>query len=215
MSVTPELLLRAYSSGVFPMAENRDDSTLYWVDPDERGVLPLDEFHIPKRLARTVRKQTFEVRVDTAFEQIIRACAESNMGREETWINDQIVAAYTELAATGHAHSVECWRDNELCGGLYGVRIGGAFFGESMFTRRADASKVALVHLVARLIAGGFVLLDTQFVTKHLETFGAREISRTDYHQVLDEALRTEADFYSFSSDGNPDGVLQAITQTS
>ena len=172
--LTPDLLLTAYSQGVFPMAERRDDPNLFWVSPETRGVLPLDDFHVPHRLARTVRSDRFEVRVDTAFADVMRACAAPAPGREESWINAEILAVYTALHERGHAHSVECWREGELVGGLYGVNLGSAFFGESMFMRERDASKVALVHLVARLIKGGFTLLDAQFLTDHLARFGAR-----------------------------------------
>ena len=215
MSLTPDILLRAYATGLFPMADGTAESALYWIDPDLRGVLPLDEFHIPRRLTRTVRQDLFKVRIDTAFETVIRACAEPEAGRESTWINDEIVILYTALHRGGNAHSVECWQDDRLCGGLYGVSMGAAFFGESMFTRRADASKVALVHLVARLKVGGFRLLDTQFVTRHLEIFGAREISRDAYQRRLVEALAVEGDFYSLPSESDGAAVLQAITQTS
>lgn len=195
--LTPELLLRAYTQGLFPMAERRDDPTLYWIAPEARGVIPLDGgFHVSHRLARTVRSDRFDVRIDTQFEAVLRACAAPAPDREETWINDEILAVYTELHRRGHAHSVECWREERLVGGLYGVRLGGAFFGESMFTRERDASKVALVHLVARLIRGGFVLLDAQFLTAHLATFGAIEIPQADYLKRLAVALGKNATFY-------------------
>jgi leucyl/phenylalanyl-tRNA--protein transferase len=194
--LTPELLLTAYSQGVFPMAETRDDPNLFWVSPETRGVLPLDGFHVSHRLARTVRSDRFEVRVDTAFAAVMRACAEPAPGREESWINAEILAVYTALHERGHAHSVECWRDGELVGGLYGVSLGSAFFGESMFMRERDASKVALVHLVARLIKGGFTLLDAQFLTDHLARFGATAIPRAAYMKLLAAALTKDADFY-------------------
>ena len=214
-NLTPEILLRAYASGVFPMANDRQDSTLYWIDPDMRGVLPLESFHMSRRLTRTVRGDTFDVRVDTAFREVIRSCAEPSAGRDTTWINDQIMDLYGSLHENGNAHSVECWCEHDLVGGLYGVSIGGAFFGESMFTRKTDASKVALVHLVARLRQGGYRLLDTQFVTKHLARFGAIEISREEYHRRLAEALEHEADFYSLPPVLSGTGALQSITQTS
>jgi len=196
MRLTPDLLLAAYAQGVFPMAERRDDPSLYWISPEERGIIPLDGFHISRRLARTVRSDRFEVRIDTVFADVMRACAEPSPGREDTWINDEILGAYTALHARGHAHSVECWREGELVGGLYGVSLGAAFFGESMFTRERDASKVALVHLVARLIRSSFSLLDAQFMTEHLARFGAVAIARTDYMGRLAAAVAAKAEFY-------------------
>jgi leucyl/phenylalanyl-tRNA--protein transferase len=187
--LTPDLLLRAYAEGLFPMAERRDDPALYWVSPERRGIIPLDGFHVPHRLARTVRAGRFSLTSDTAFGAVMRACAAPAPGREESWINDEIVRLYSALHAGGHAHSVECWQDGELAGGLYGVSLGAAFFGESMFSRRTDASKVALVHLVTLLRQGGFVLLDTQFLTSHLARFGAIEIARTHYLALLHDAL--------------------------
>lgn len=213
--LTPDLLLRAYACGVFPMAERHDSQDLYWLDPKKRGIIPLKDFHIPKRLARTIRQDVFEVRVDSAFEEVIDACAHLEGERSETWINATIRDLYIRLAQMGHGHSVECWQDGELVGGLYGVRLAGAFFGESMFHRTANASKVALVHLIARLRIGGFNLLDTQFVTKHLSQFGAIEIPRDDYQDLLTEALRTAGDFYKFPEAASGEDVLQAITQTS
>jgi leucyl/phenylalanyl-tRNA--protein transferase len=189
------LLLRAYAAGIFPMAESADSADLYWFDPERRGILPLDDFHVPRRLRRTVRRGPFEVRFDSAFRAVIEACAEPTAERPKTWINHDIVRLYSELAAQGFAHSVECWRDGRLVGGLYGVALGAAFFGESMFSRETDASKVALVHLVARLRAGGYTLLDTQFVTAHLGRFGAVEIPRAEYRRRLAAALATPADF--------------------
>jgi leucyl/phenylalanyl-tRNA--protein transferase len=194
--ITPELLLRAYAEGIFPMAEQREAESLYWVSPDARGVLPLDGFHVPHRLARTVRSGRFTVTFDTAFEEVIRACAAPGRGdRRQTWINDEIVRLYTELFAIGHAHCVECRRDGALVGGLYGVSLGAAFFGESMFSRERDASKVALVHLVVRLRAGGFTLLDTQFLTDHLSQFGAVEIPKEEYLELLYPAVERDAKF--------------------
>jgi leucyl/phenylalanyl-tRNA--protein transferase len=195
-SITPELLLRAYAAGIFPMAERRDSDTLMWISPEQRGVIPLDAFHVPARLARTVKSDRFEVRVDTAFAEVMAACAEGTPGREQSWINDEILSLYGELHALGHAHSMECWREGHLAGGLYGVRLGGAFFGESMFSRERDASKVALVHLVARLIRGRFTLLDAQFLTDHLAQFGAVAIPRREYLRRLKQALETDASFY-------------------
>src|ERR1051326_3290303 len=191
--VTPQLLLRAYAEGLFPMAERREDPALFWISPDQRGILPLDKFHIPRRLARTVRSDRFTVTTDRAFPEVLLACAEPAPGREQTWINDEILRLYGGLAASGHAHSLECWREGKLVGGLYGVALGGAFFGESMFSRERDASKVALVHLVARLKAGGFILLDTQFITRPLAGFGAVEIPRAEYLKKLHDALRHQA----------------------
>ncbi|MGF1456260.1 MAG: leucyl/phenylalanyl-tRNA--protein transferase [Alphaproteobacteria bacterium] len=213
--ITPELLLRAYAIGVFPMAEGRDDPELFWVDPKHRGILPLDGFHVPKRLRRTVRADRFEIRTDTAFRAVMEGCAEEAPNRQDTWINDRILSLYGSLFAMGHAHSVETWRDGVLVGGLYGVRLGAAFFGESMFSRETDASKVALVHLVARLVCGGFSLLDTQFVTSHLERFGAVRIPRISYHQQLQAAMDGEADFYRLESPCSGDRALQVISQTS
>ena len=191
--LTPEMLLRAYAEGLFPMAERRGDPTLYWVSPEKRGIIPLDMFHVPHRLARTVRSGAFTVTADTAFRDVIEACAAPAPGREETWINDEILRLYCALHSTGHAHSIECWQDRELVGGLYGVRLGAAFFGESMFSRARDASKVALVHLVDGLKRGGFVLLDSQFITAHLARFGAIEIPREQYLMKLAHALSRDA----------------------
>jgi leucyl/phenylalanyl-tRNA--protein transferase len=188
--LSPEILLRAYASGIFPMAETADDPELFWVDPKRRGIIPLDSFHVPRRLRRVVRQNPFTIRCDTAFEAVMLGCAEASDKRPNTWINDEILELYTGLFARGAAHSVECWHEGELVGGLYGVSLGAAFFGESMFSRVTDASKVALVHLVARLRYGRYRLLDTQFVTPHLVQFGAIEITRARYHRLLAEALR-------------------------
>ncbi len=195
LRLTPEILLAAYAAGVFPMAESADDPELFWVDPKRRGILPLDAFHVPRRLRRVVRGGRFEIRCDGAFEAVLHGCAEAGEKRPNTWINDEIVRLYTGLFARGSAHSVECWRDGALVGGLYGVSIGAAFFGESMFSRETDASKVALVHLAARLRLGGYRLLDTQFLTPHLARFGGIEISRARYHRLLSEALAYRATF--------------------
>jgi leucyl/phenylalanyl-tRNA--protein transferase len=191
--LTPEILLRAYAEGLFPMAERRGDPTLYWVSPEKRGIIPLNNFHVPRRLARTVRSGRFTVTCDQAFADVMRACAAPAPGREESWINDEILRLYIALHAGGHAHSVECWQGGELVGGLYGVRLGAAFFGESMFSRVRDASKVALVSLVEALRRGGFTLLDTQFLTAHLAGFGAIEIPRVQYLALLNQALNHEA----------------------
>jgi leucyl/phenylalanyl-tRNA--protein transferase len=193
--ITPEVLLRAYACGIFPMAESVDDPTLFWVEPEQRGLIPLTGFRISSRLARTVRSDAFTVTVNTAFAQVIDGCAAPQAGREDTWINKRIRDLYTALHEMGHAHSVEVWQDGDLAGGLYGVSLGRAFFGESMFHRARDASKVGLVHLVARLIAGNFALLDTQYVTEHLRSFGAVEVSRRRYRTLLDNALVGGADF--------------------
>jgi leucyl/phenylalanyl-tRNA--protein transferase len=194
-AITPELLLRAYRAGLFPMAEARDTDRIFWLDPEWRGVLPLDGFHLGKRLARTVRTTPFHVTADRDFAGVIAGCAEPAPGREDTWINPEIEALFTALHRMGHAHSIEVWRRGELVGGLYGVRIGGAFFGESMFSRATDASKIALVHLVARLRLGGFRLLDTQFITAHLARFGAVEIPRAEYRRRLADALDAPAEW--------------------
>lgn len=195
--VTPSLLLRAYACGIFPMAEAADDPTLFWVEPKMRGVLPLESFHLPRRLARTVRSDRFEVRIDTDFEGVIAACAAPRTGRRSTWINAPIRKLYGELFRMGHVHTVEAWQEGRLVGALYGLTLGAAFFGESMFSDERDASKVALVHLVARLKRGGFRLLDAQFLTEHLTQFGAVEVPRDDYVKVLDAAVRGDAEFSS------------------
>jgi leucyl/phenylalanyl-tRNA--protein transferase len=196
--ITPEIILRAYAAGIFPMAESADDPSLFWVEPEIRGVIPLDGFHVPSRLARTVRANPFEIRVDSAFDEVIAACAEPKPDRPETWINIRIRELFEALSRLGHAHSVECWHDGRLVGGLYGLSLGGAFFGESMFHRASDAAKVALVHLVARLRLGGYRLLDAQFQTPHLAQFGTREVSREDYRALLDGATASRADWWAW-----------------
>ena len=193
--ITPEILLKAYALGVFPMAESRNDPTLYWVDPEERGILPLEAFHVPHKIRKLVRRDAYTVKVNTVFRDVVLACAESTTDRPSTWINDTVIELYEQLYRMGRAHSVECWHDDRLVGGLYGVSLGAAFFGESMFSRETSASQVALVHLVARLIAGGFKLLDTQFTTEHLQRFGVINIPREDYQKRLSEALRELGDF--------------------
>ena len=215
MKLNPELLLRAYAIGIFPMAESRDDPVVHWIDPDRRGILPLDDFHIPRRLKRRLRRHDFEVRCDQAFDEVISGCAEPGRNRPDTWINRTIEGLYTELHHMGFAHSVECWRDGELVGGLYGVSLGAAFFGESMFSREPDASKIALAHLILRLIIGGYTLLDTQFTTPHLRQFGAQEVSREDYKVRLAQALSVTAQFPVEVADDEVDSFLQSITQTS
>ena len=189
--ITPDILLRAYSIGLFPMAESADDPEIFWVEPELRGVLPLDHFHISKSLAKTVRRNPFEIRFDHAFEAVIAACAEETSGRPSTWINQTIRSLYSTLFDMGHAHTVEAWDGDELVGGLYGVSLGSAFFGESMFSRRTDASKICLVHLVDRLRNKGFTLLDTQFTTEHLKTFGAIDVPKADYALLLAAAMES------------------------
>jgi leucyl/phenylalanyl-tRNA---protein transferase len=199
--ITPSVLLRAYACGIFPMSESADDPTIFWVEPEQRGIIPLDGFRVASRLARTVRSDVYRVTVNTAFKQTVAGCAAPQPGRDDTWINGRIRELYTSLHDIGHCHSVEAWQGDELVGGLYGVSLGRAFFGESMFHTARDASKVALVHLVARLIAGGFVLLDTQFVTDHLRTLGAVEVPRRRYRMLLDDAVTGSADFFALPID--------------
>ncbi|AJD40880.1 leucyl/phenylalanyl-tRNA--protein transferase [Rhizobium sp. SEMIA 4085] len=187
--ITPEILLRAYSIGLFPMAESADDPEIFWVEPELRGVLPLDNFHVSKSLAKTIRRQPFDIRFDHDFDAVIAACAEATSDRPSTWINHTIRSLYSTLHRMGHAHSVEAWHDDQLVGGLYGVSLGSAFFGESMFSRRTDASKICLVHLVARLRDRDFTLLDTQFTTEHLKTFGAIDVPKDDYAVMLAAAM--------------------------
>jgi leucyl/phenylalanyl-tRNA--protein transferase len=195
IEITPEVLLKAYACGIFPMAESADDPALYWIEPENRGIIPLERFHVSSRLARTVRADRFTVAINRNFEAVLDGCAEPQPGRPRTWINTRIRSLYCKLYERRHCHSVEAYDGDELVGGLYGVTLGRAFFGESMFHRSRDASKVALVHLVARLKAGGFKLLDTQFVTDHLKTFGALEVPRRQYHKLLESALVGEGDF--------------------
>src|SRR5204862_3119170 len=196
--ITPEVLLRAYACGIFPMAESADDPTLFWVEPEVRGVIPVVGFRIPSRLTRTVRSDSFTVTANTAFKAVIAGCAAPQPGRKDTWINKRIRDLYVGLHELGHAHSVEVWQNDDLVGGLYGVSLGRAFFGESMFHRTRDASKLALVHLVARLSAGGFELLDAQFLTDHLKMFGATEVPQERYGKLLAKAIRGEADISAF-----------------
>jgi leucyl/phenylalanyl-tRNA---protein transferase len=193
--IPPDLLLRAYATGVFPMAEAADDPEVFWVRPEMRGVLPLDEFHVPKSLAKAIRKQNFHIRRDYDFEAVIAGCAEPQPDRRSTWINGPIREAYLELFRRGHCHTVEAWHEDRLVGGLYGVTLGAAFFGESMFSRERDASKVCLAHLVEHLRERGFALLDTQFTTEHLKRFGARDLPRGRYEKLLDKALAGSAEF--------------------
>ncbi|MDA9770091.1 leucyl/phenylalanyl-tRNA--protein transferase [Emcibacteraceae bacterium] len=218
MNITPELLLSAYMKGIFPMAESADSDDVFWVDPDERGIFPLDQFHVPKKLAKKIKSEPFKVRINTAFQEVMLKCAEptDNVDRQNTWINKTILTRYNELHEMGYAHSVECWQDQDLVGGLYGVSLNGAFCGESMFHTVTDASKIALVYLVARLKVGGYRLLDTQFVTDQLSQFGAIEISRKEYRARLKEALLVEdSNFYSMSEEADGSTILQSVTQTS
>lgn len=207
-SITPQILLRAYAAGIFPMAESAEDNALYWVEPEERGVIPLDGLKVSHSLRKTVRRRPFEVSVDRDFGAVIAACAEKTPERRSTWINGRIRSLYTQLHRMGCCHSVECRTGGELVGGLYGVRIGAVFFGESMFSRATDASKVALVHLVARLNRGGFGLLDAQFVNPHLERLGAIAMPRAEYHKVMEPLLGRDADFFAFGQDGDAEAVL-------
>ncbi|AQS61989.1 Leucyl/phenylalanyl-tRNA--protein transferase [Rhizobium rhizogenes] len=187
--ITVDILLRAYSAGLFPMADSADDPELFWVEPEIRGIIPLDDFHVSRSLAKAMRRKPFDIRFNTAFEAVMAGCAAEAPDRPSTWINATIRRLYTELHQIGHAHSVEAWEGKELVGGLYGVSLGAAFFGESMFSRRTNASKICLVHLVERLRAQGFVLLDTQFTTEHLKTFGAIDVPKQDYAKMLDLAV--------------------------
>jgi len=212
--ITPSILLKAYACGIFPMAEKADDPGIFWIDPTERGILPLDGFHLPRSLRKTIRRAPFDIRIDTAFAAVVDGCAEAAPGRMETWINGQIRSLTLALAQEGFAHSVEAWDGDELVGGLYGVSLGGAFFGESMFSRRTDASKIALAYLWERLCRGGYQLLDTQFLTGHLERFGAIEIDRDTYQSLLADAIAQDATFYPAGA-GTSDSVLQLFSQTS
>lgn len=211
IEITPQVLLKAYTCGIFPMAESADDPALYWIEPQQRGILQLDAVHVPKRLARTIRQRTFEVRIDTDFEGVIAGCAASRPGRRSTWINPKIRSLYRDLFDMGHCHTVEVWAQDTLVGGLYGVALAGAFFGESMFSTERDASKVALMYLCARLIYGRFTLLDTQFVTDHLKQFGTIEIERAEFHVLLEKALTSRGDFLALPKDAPPDHVLAII----
>ena len=220
-TITPQLLLRAYTAGIFPMAESAQDNALYWVEPEIRGIIPLDRFHVPRSLARLIRQRRFRVTIDRSFDDVVAGCAgapgspgeDAVIERPSTWINGRIAALYGQLHTMGCCHSVEVRRqDGSLAGGLYGVRIGAAFFGESMFSAETGASKVALVHLAARLRTGGFRLLDTQFVTDHLKTFGCIEVPKEEYRNLLDEALPATADFQRFAADDDPQAVLAAAS---
>lgn len=212
LEITPEVLLKAYSCGIFPMAESADDPQLFWIEPQARGLLPLSAVSVPRRLARTIRQEPFEIRIDCDFDRVIEGCAAAKPGRSSTWINDRIRNLYSDLFRMGHCHTVEVWsRDGQLVGGLYGVALGGAFFGESMFSRERDASKIALIYLCARLIHGGFVMLDTQFVTDHLRQFGAIEIDRSQFQSQLDCALSVEGDFARLSGEASGEHVLRLV----
>ncbi len=210
MSLSPELLLHGYSIGIFPMAEHRDDPDLFWVDPKFRGVIPLNGFHISRSLARRIRKCGFSVTINQNFAGVVDGCAD----RADTWINAELRDLYQRLHQSGYAHSLEVWDGPALIGGVYGVSLGAAFFGESMFSRRTDASKIALAYLVDRLRRTGFLLFDTQFLTAHLASLGAIEVPRSEYRQALEEAINASADFTA-ELDQSPDGVIQRITQTS
>jgi leucyl/phenylalanyl-tRNA--protein transferase len=214
-NLTPQMLLRAYALGVFPMAEGRHEADVYWIDPDRRGVLPLDAFHMPRKLKKVLKRGEFEVDCDRDFEAVIAGCAAPGPGRLDTWINGQILGLNRQLFEMGFVHTVECRRGGELAGGLYGVAIGGAFFGESMFSRATDASKAALAHLVLRLRLGGYRLLDTQFVTSHLQRFGAIEISRAEYRRRLGQAIAAQARFQGEVSEAELAAFLQSSTSTS
>ncbi len=211
LELTPELVLRAYGAGVFPMADDARSDEVYWVDPRKRGILPLNGFHLSRSLRKRLLREDYKVRVDTDFEQVLDRCAD----REETWINDQIRELFVKLNRMGYAHSVEVWQQDQLIGGLYGLRLGAAFFGESMFSNARDGSKIALAWLIARLRAGRFTLLDTQFTTPHLERLGARLVPRGHYHELLERALMRRGDFYSLTTDTSASEVIQLISQRS
>lgn len=215
MRLTPELLLRAYAAGIFPMAESAESDTILWFEPEARGVLPIEGMHIPRRLRRVLFSDRFAIRCDSAFDAVIAGCAESTENRPNTWINAEIARLYSTLYAMGYAHSVEAWQDDRLVGGLYGVALGSAFFGESMFSRSTDASKVALIHLAASLRHSGFTLLDTQYVTPHLARFGAVEIPRQHYRRLLAEALAHPARFQGVVAPGALASFVQDSTHTS
>ncbi len=214
-AIATDDLLKAYTLGYFPMARAREDAEVVWILPDERGVIPLDRMHAPKKLAKFLKTEPFDVRINTAFPAVIAACAEATPARPSTWINDAIIEAYTELHFDGRAHSVECWRDGKLVGGLYGVVLGAAFCGESMFSRETNASKVAMLHLMARLKIGGFHFIDAQFFNEHLEQFGLVGMPDEEYQIILEKALAAKADFFAAPDQLSATCVLQSITQTS
>jgi leucyl/phenylalanyl-tRNA--protein transferase len=207
-TITPQILLKAYAAGIFPMAESAEDNALYWIEPEQRGIIPLDGLIVSRSLRKSVKRGIFSIRIDSAFPEVIAGCAAKYPGRGSTWINSRIRSLYGQLFKMGCCHTVEAWHDGRLVGGLYGVRIGGAFFGESMFSLMPDASKVALVHLVARLRVGGFTLLDAQFMNPHLARLGAVPLTRIEYHDLLEPALAAEADFFKFTQDRDPATVL-------
>lgn len=215
LEITPQVLLKAYACGIFPMAESADDPGMFWVEPEMRGILPLQDFHIPASLKKTMRKSGFLFHIDRDFGAVIRACAEKRENRESTWINDRIQRLYSDLHAIGHAHSFETWLDGKLVGGLYGVKLGTAFFGESMFSRETDASKAALVFLVHEMRRNGFTLLDTQFSTDHLKRFGVIDVPRAEYHELLEQALQAVADFIPYEGGATSDSILQSLSQMS
>ena len=214
-SIPTDDLLKAYTLGYFPMARARTDANVVWVLPDERGIIPLDSARAPKKLVRLLKTEPFEIRINTAFADVIDACAEATKARPDTWINDAIIEAYTELHFQGHAHSVECWRNGKLVGGLYGVVLGAAFCGESMFSRETNASKIAMLHLLARLKIGGFRFIDAQFFNEHLVQFGLIGVRDQDYQLILEDALDGEADFFAAPDQLETSCVVQSITQTS
>jgi leucyl/phenylalanyl-tRNA--protein transferase len=211
IEITPQVLLKAYTCGIFPMAESADDPALYWIEPQHRGILPLHKVHVPRRLARTLRATPYAVRFDTDIEGVIEGCAASRPGRRSTWINERIRGLYRDLFSLGHCHTVEVWEGQRLVGGLYGVALNGAFFGESMFSYARDASKIALVYLAARLAYGGFRLLDTQFVTDHLRQFGTVELNRDEFHRLLEKALDVEADFHALAENASADESVSIL----
>lgn len=212
LEITPQVLLKAYACGIFPMAETAEDPALYWIEPQSRGILPLDAIHVPRRLARTIKSSRFEVRINSDFAAVIAGCAGSKPGRQSTWINGRIRKLYGELFRQGHCHTVEIWSRDRLVGGLYGVALGSAFFGESMFSTERDASKIALVYLAARLIHGGFSLLDTQFVTDHLRQFGTVELGKKAFHAALERAIAGDGDYLALSEATPPGGILEIIS---
>ncbi|MEL6915520.1 MAG: leucyl/phenylalanyl-tRNA--protein transferase [Pseudomonadota bacterium] len=209
--LTPDLLLRAYKVGIFPMSEARHSATLFWVDPERRGIMPLDGLHVSRSLRRTLRRGGFDIRVNSDFAGVVEGCA----NRPETWINEELFSLYQDLFEDGHAHSMEVWDDAGLMGAIFGVAIGGAFFGESMFSARTNGSKIAMVYLVDRLIRAGFTLFDTQFITDHLLSLGAREITRSAYRRALGHAITIHGDFAGVPGPGDVQDVLHRITQTS
>ena len=215
IEITPQVLLKAYTCGIFPMAESAEDPALYWIEPQHRGILPLDKVHVPRRLARTLRTTHLQVRIDTDIDGVIEGCAASRPGRRSTWINERIRSLYRDLFDLGHCHTVEVWSGGRLVGGLYGVALNGAFFGESMFSYERDASKIALVYLAARLAHGGFRLLDTQFVTDHLRQFGTVELNREEFHRLLEKSLDVDADFKRLAPDASPDMILEILAAAS